>query len=97
METAAERDGQLSPGQQMLTPEQQIWGAQVHLAAAMTLWASRPPEEKQEALEEVLESYDDSQIWAYTVRVVEVLGFDVQPLLPGEPAKPDTKTYGFYL
>lgn len=75
---------------QQLTPEQRVWAAQVHLAAAMTLWYAAPADEKQELLDEVIEQYDAAHIWAYAVFVVESLGFQVEPLKKaGEDYEPE--------
>ena len=78
MESTTEHNGQLTLDD--LTPEQLIWAAQVHLAAMATLWGSVPVDERAELVEETLESFDESQLFAYSVLFVESLGFDVQPL-----------------
>lgn len=61
-----------------LTEEQRVWAAQVQLAAAMNLWGSLPAEERQELTEEILETYDDAHLFAYSVVLVEALGFAVE-------------------
>ena len=74
---------------QQLTEGQKIWGAQVTLAAMATLWQAFPDAEKAELLEEVLETYDDAQVWAYAVMFVESLGFAVETLAEGETYEPE--------
>ena len=97
MASTTEHDGQLTLDD--LTPAELISLAQIQLMAAATLFNSLPAEERQELCEEAYETYDDSQRFAYSVQVVETLGFDVQPPPTGKDLAPsETKTsYGLYL